>query len=161
MNPQQQRNLARVHHDDDAFDERGILRDGRSFRVTNMCALDSLGRAVSLDYSGAGNRPGFRFADLGLSAKRAKQGVYQQYDAEVSRAYLTPTGAGERGQPRGAREGDACMTGGHDRGHLQTVGGQQRYVPDKVADATTITDERAAAYAEYREYLRTAWRGHP
>jgi hypothetical protein len=125
------------HHDDDedaAFDVRGVLRDGEALRVP-FHMMDSLSRSVSRGYSGAGNRPGYRLADdVGLSAKRRKQQVYQQYDAEVSAAYKNVTDAtGEFA--RGAQAGDTCTINGN-RGRLRRdASGRLVCVPDQRNDA--------------------------
>ena len=134
-------------------DDEDVPQDGQTLRVP-FHALDSLGRAVSRTFDGSGNRPGYRVADdLGLSRKRAKQAIYAAYDRQISEAYKNV--ADETGElPRGSQAGDSCTIKG--RGHLEMIGD----VPDKAADATTITDARAAAYTEYEEFLRNAWRGH-
>jgi hypothetical protein len=170
----------RHHHDDE--DDR-ILQDGQTLRVP-VTMMDSQQHAVvrhfnrvydagpvritAADGSASGlHRPGFRVESGGGpggqllrdSDRAARETAYELYDEQITNAWQgnQPTGAG-RGKFVGAQEGDSCTLDGR-RGHLEMVGGQLQCVPDRAADTAAVTDERAAAHAEYTEYLRNAWRG--
>lgn len=115
---------------DDAFDERGQLKDGISKVRVPLKMMDSGGdvdwaawdaalekarqRDVAFppvrDSDGRANlrQPGFTVAArVTDSARQAHRALYDQIDAEVSNAWRTPTGAGSRGQ-RGPRLDAAC-----------------------------------------------------
>jgi hypothetical protein len=105
--------------DDDAFDEHGILKDGRSYRV-RMTARDSLTpvqRAIASrrqlsDQEAASCRPGFRYGSRPASDR---QNLYDAYDAEVSNMWQTGfggTGAGSHGPRQQPPEGSSCTRDG-------------------------------------------------
>ena len=102
---------------DEDFDERGILKDGRSVR-TPMFAMDALQKGVAehaqnfrprritaADGSTLGlHKPGWRIETGGNvgdqlvrdGAAMDRAELYRSYDEAKAREYLTPTGAGER-----------------------------------------------------------------
>jgi hypothetical protein len=97
--------MTRYDLDDDAFDEHGILKDGRSYRVKmtardadSLSALQRSVRSARRITDGNGNgglglhRPGFRRLadDTDVRDRRAR--MYEQYDVALERAYLMPTG---------------------------------------------------------------------
>jgi hypothetical protein len=116
--------------DDDAFDEHGILKDGRSYRV-RMTARDSLTpvqRAIASrrqlsDQEAASCRPGFRYGPAAdrQALRDAKAEAYAVYDADIGRAYLKPlgfgtdsalTGTGSQGPRQEPPEGGVCTRDG-------------------------------------------------
>lgn len=122
----------RRYHDDDAFDERGILRDGARFRVPHRMAdgltrdvADQIERARSgdvrvVDLSGnagpALRRPGFRLVDPRDVSKQMRDAVdqaYSDYETDLTSAYKNnpPTGEGS-GEFVGQREHDLCTIDG-------------------------------------------------
>ena len=131
--------MRRQHYDNGSiFDERGCLKDGRTYRVRTTL-MDSQQRDVAL------NRPGFRTADATQGARR--QRAYDAYHDDLESAWRTPpTGAGERG-PRGAQPGDLCTVAGPEflndfgsPGQMQMYGGKLVCVPDSpVGDAAKVT----------------------
>jgi len=141
--------------DDDAFDDRGVLKDGRSMRVP-MRLMDAadLPRIRDADGSPLG-QPGFMVAD---KFRDARQVLYDEYDAAISEQWRSPpTGVGSHGFV-GARSGDVCTIDGQ-AGHLRVVNGELKCVADKPSrDATPLRDEREAAYRRYDAELANAWR---
>jgi hypothetical protein len=151
---------------DDDFDERGILKDRRSFRVT-MTMADSGNRCPARLRDGGGNAVGRRPGFVVDAAVRRDLSFYDQYDAEVGEAWKNnpPTGAGER-EFAGGRFGDACTVksgGGRfgaegSRGTLQLVEGELVCVADSNRSDAMIRDTREAAYQAYDADLQNAWR---
>jgi hypothetical protein len=146
-------NKRQIDDDDDLFDEHGLLRDGKTYRVP-MSARDSLTplqRAVAAsqlhDAHGrpAGHRPGFVF-DAGSDARDAMRELYRQHDAEEAERWRRPTkpepiesitGVGSHGFT-GAHEGDMCTVRGPEYpkdfgspGHLWFRQGKLVCVPDE------------------------------
>lgn len=129
------------HDDDEPFDERGILKDGRSARVPMMMrdAMSPLQRAVAQhrlamqlhDGHGGpvGHKPGYAFS-TDASQNDAKEQAYAAYDAELRDAYKHPKGW---------------------RGDLDAS--------DEARDALAVMDERERAYRERDEADANAWRG--
>jgi hypothetical protein len=165
--------------DDDAFEwinGKQVLKDKRSFRVGLADSLDPLQRAVArhaqrstriVDGNGdsglALNKPGYRLGDQ----KPRRTDFYDEYDAIISREYLT--GAGSKG-PK-SREGDPCTCRNEQfpesfgaPGHLQGIDGQLVCVPDRMSGSEpadlddAFLDEREKAYQEHDFYLQNAWR---
>jgi hypothetical protein len=97
-------------------------------------------------------KPGFRVSD----AFQRDLSIYDQYDEQVSRLWENPTGDGSSG-PRGAQPGDSCAVDGK-RGHLRMIDGELKCVVDARGNDSAMTDEREAAYAEYRSRIENAWR---
>ncbi len=175
----------RNNDDDDDFDENGILRDGRTFRVP-MRALDSLQRDVAEHFGGrkavqagqkivdgygqgglALNRPGFRMNATGQN----DQSFYDEYDARIATAYRDADhtagveGAGER-EFVGKRVGDRCVCKGRndlgrqgDRGHIAEIDGELVCVSDNHREDGV--DMRDAAYKDYDQQIADAWRNPP
>jgi hypothetical protein len=120
-----------VDDDDDAFDEAGVLKDGRSLRVP-LSFMDAYHRAEFNDVAvhdglgnPAGHRPGFVYeTTLARPAHHARD------------AYVKWLGEAWR-QPRG----DAAS-------HASTT--------DAAPPAASLSKEDA--YREYCEYLSNAWR---
>jgi hypothetical protein len=175
MKPHQHRH----HHDDD--DDDRILKDGERMRVPmRMC--DSLQRQVArhfgtlsddagplriTDTTGSRfglHRPGFRIAtggneDAWLDRAIARDAVEEAraaYEEELTNAWRNPPTS--RCVEPSSEADDGCTLDGP--GHLGMDGGQQQCLPDRATGGTPITDARAAAYTEYEEFLRNAWRGH-
>jgi hypothetical protein len=102
----------RRQDDEDAnpFDERGVLKDHRSYRVP-MYAMDALSRDVAqhfarvTDATGDGglglHKPGLRISNT-ITRDRS---IYDAYEVELQNSWKT--GAGE-GEFTGAHEGDVC-----------------------------------------------------
>jgi hypothetical protein len=171
--------MARTHRrqiedDDNPFDERGVLKDGRTVRVSLMDALDvrtkkkpddddededdneegdDVGANDGLRITdGQGNsdlglhRPGFRIAD----GKPRVKDHYDSYNARAANSF--------KGDAVGGSEGDTCTIDGSP-GHLQTRNGQLVCVPDEPAtDDHATTDQRDAAYEAYNENIRNLWK---
>ena len=86
--------MKRFSIDDDPFDERGVLRDGKTYR-TPMYMMDSLQRAIATsgaritDGAGKGglalNRPSFRVSDT--SAGDARQRARDDYERDLTSAW--------------------------------------------------------------------------
>jgi hypothetical protein len=126
---------------EDPFDERGLLKDGRTARVRMtlkdgrpVCAFerprvtDSFGRPP-------GNRPGFLVSDHG---RHAKAQAYAAYERNLARAYLSDQDEDDDppdGPPAGAypltaaAEGSACTINGFP-GTLQRRGDWLVCVPN-------------------------------
>jgi hypothetical protein len=148
---------------DSDFDEDGKLRrmpkvlaDGETMRIPMSMVDSSAGRSRVLD--GAMHRPGFRVTN-DAAMLDAKRQAYTDYENWLGNAWCDtanpPTGFGERGSI-GAREGDECTLDGAP-GHLHRDGGRLVCVPDR-RSRDAMTDARAAAYADYENWLRDAWR---
>ena len=137
--------------DDDAnpFNERGVLKDHRSYRVP-MYAMDALPRDVAQHFArvtdpagdGGLHKPGFRVSDT-ITRDRS---IYDAYDAEVASSYKN-VGAVES-EVRGQPEGDSC-TAKSDQGRDGAADGE-------LNDA--VRDEREAAHQEYRNRIQNAWK---
>jgi hypothetical protein len=126
------------HDDDEPFDERGILKDGRSVRLPMMLRDSNISQhslAMQLhDGRGGtvGHRPGYVFStDAFLSD--AKQRAYAAYEREQAEAYKHAQGW---------------------RGRLDASG----ELPG-TQDGQSICDAREAAYRLADEELCNAWRG--
>ena len=169
--------------DDNPFDERGILKDGRTARVSFFDAaasryqLSDAERYVMEDmahrHASAGNRPGFRYlaTDEAKIARQRVRDAYAAYDQERELAWADPnlnSGAGER-QFIGAREGDLCSRDGYpgrlrytDDGDLECVldhlsgSADHRTLDQKMQDHQLRMDEEYQAYARRKS---EEWRG--
>ena len=140
--------------DDDAFDDRGVFKDGRSMRVP-MRLMDAADppRVRNADGSPLG-QPGFMVAD---KFRDARQVLYDEYDAAISEQWRNPpSGAGSHGFV-GAREGDLCTLNG-ETGHLRRGNDGKLHCVTREKDAISVTDAREAAYAEYQHFIQNAWR---
>jgi len=156
--------------DDDAnpFDERGVLKDHRSYRVP-MYAMDALSRDVAQPFAGVTDatgddglslhRPGFRISKT-ITRDRS---IYDAYDSAAEVAYKNVGGV--ESEVHGQREGDTCtvksgqgLYGSEGSpGHLRMVEGELVCVADsKLSDA--LRDEREAAHQEYQDRIQNAWR---
>jgi hypothetical protein len=130
-------------NDDDDYDERGVLKDGRKIRVSLMMrdGMSPLQRAVAQHsvamrlhdgFGGpVGHKPGYVFS-TDASLNDAKERAYAAYDAELCEAYKHPQG---------------CC------GDIEAS--------DEAHDARAVMDKRARAYAVYDADLANAWRGPP
>jgi hypothetical protein len=161
--------------DDDAFDERGVLKDGRSYRVTDSLPAhyDEVRVTDGGGHSGlALQRPGFRVADAGNVGKRMRDEIdaaYADVENDLTNAWKNkpPTGFGS-GEFIGQREGDLCTIDGapgrlcrDDDGELTCMADH----PSGERDARTIDermqDHKLRMTEEYNAYdraLRDAWR---
>jgi hypothetical protein len=127
---------------------RKILRDGHRARVPLMLrdgvnpSLTSLQRAVAnrsalSDSELSSCRPGFRYGQRSAADRQAmsdaKAKAYQQYDAEIGRAYLTPefggsdprlTGFGSNGPRQEPPLGAPCTRNGFPGTWARNAAGQ-------------------------------------
>jgi len=162
-------------NDDDDFDERGILEDGRRLHVPLMMmdgVDDPLQRAVMRDTverqrarrfglkdSADLTRPGFRF-QTDAAGRDARARAYQDYENSQVEAWRSPpTGAGSSGPRRGQQTVDSCTTDGR-AGHLRVVDGELRCIPDGPVWGSdgTVMDERQLAYEDFEHTLINSWR---
>jgi hypothetical protein len=159
--------------EDEALDERGILKDGYAVS-TSMFAMDAVQRSVaharvtdgSGDPSGL-HRPGPRvIADAAM--RDAKQAAYDEYRRDIENAWR-----GDAKETWG-EVGDQCTVreGGRDEGspgHLRRVGNRLVCVPDKptrrASDGLTLDaleaqhrQNMADVYAAYDARIREMWR---
>jgi hypothetical protein len=151
------------HLDPEDFDENGTLRDGGRYRIP-MRMMDSIPRSKIGDgvANFAANRPGYRIPSASMhdsKQQRELDRLYAERDAEISQAYLTPTGFGSTPSTelRGDQPGDVCTIDGWP-GHLRKVNGKLVCVADDKTsqDARSIRD---AAHQAYENDLVNAWRG--
>ena len=100
--------------DDDAFDERGLLRDGARLHVP-MFAMDGMQQAIARESlrvtDGQGgvaglHQPGFRIfaTDATSEAMRARDAAYRDYEQSLTTAYKNPVGFGDDPSIRGLGE---------------------------------------------------------
>lgn len=169
--------LTQTRRDDDAdnaFDDRGVLKDGRTLRVPmKMMDAADLPKVRDAD-GGALAQPGFtRRDDVTDATALMRQVLYDTYDKEVSERWKNPpAGIASHGLV-GARAGDLCtVRSGGGRfgregadGHLRAIDDELVCVADgfelnsntdhSTADPNTIKD---ATYATYDQELGQAWR---
>jgi hypothetical protein len=143
----------RRDEDDDDFDEHGILKDYRSFRVP-MRAVDSwqrdmarhLHRTSVTDVAGNDGlalcRPGWRVDNSGNAGDRLlrdgeKQTLYDEYDLEIEVAWKHPSRGFDSDELVGQREGDMC---------------------ELVCIRDDQTNSRKDPYREYDTHVQVAWR---
>lgn len=148
---------SRHNDDDDPFDERGILKDGRSVRVSMMDAEAVRHRLNLHDGAGhsPGHRPGFAFSDVSIGDEREQ--AYADYEADLTSAYKMDAG-------EGTREGDICTVKNAEYpnafgspGHLRRRNGKLVCVPDEPRSRDTMTVDQA--YAQYEKELSERWKG--
>jgi hypothetical protein len=174
MTKTKSRTRRRYADEDDAFDERGVLRDGHSTRLPLMMrdslqddiARSTAGRSRLEDSAGRrpGNRPGFVFDSSGSNAETRK--AYAEHDAWLRDAHLNQPPTGDSLSFVGQRAGDVCTvrSGGGKYGpegapgHLKNIDGELVCVADQQQDALT-GDARSIALAEHEQWLTNAWRG--
>lgn len=160
-----------------------IVRDGVIRTVLDDC-YDTYDAAISLawkkpsdaakptkpkkqepneDEDGDGDEGDEGFED----ARKVLADAYESYDAAISAAWKNKdsaaealanvTGAGSRG-PRGQQEGAVCTINGSP-GHLRSINGELKCVPDKKrADRADHRQTMDALYAERDLELANAWR---
>jgi hypothetical protein len=166
------------HHptSDDAFDERGCLKDGHVARVKMTMRDGQPVRTFAPVHDGHGLRPGHRpgfLIDANRAGRDEKAQAYADYDFQISRAYLDqPTGAGSV-DPLGAQEGDICTVRNAEfpddqgaPGHVRMLKGRLVCVPDRQRqqangsqpDLERAQSDREAAYRAYDEQIRDAWK---
>jgi hypothetical protein len=168
-----------VDDDDSPFDERGRLKDGRTYRV-RMHAKDSVQAAIMADRrshvtdatgdSGLGlHRPGARFA-TDASLYDAAMEAYAQATCAAEEAWRKGPGwqdASALGTGYSGREGDPCtVRAGASEGylegspgHLARVDGKLVCVPDKPsrrADSMSIADAEAIKQRAWEDANREA-----
>jgi hypothetical protein len=177
------------HDDDDAFDERGLLRDGRRARVPLMMrdsdGLSDLQRSVMADSmqrdaakrfglndSLALHKPGQRFC-TDEAARDAVEQARREWIDEMTTAWQRKPTEDLSGEFRGAQEGDVCTVreGGIDEGspgHLRMVNGKLTCVPDKRSQdsgpprSMSVDAAQVLRDAAYEESVRAeleAWKG--
>ena len=163
-----------------ALDQNGSLRDGVAVRVRMQmrdAGITDLQRAVAADAANrrpvfdafghpAGHRPGAVFTN-DRAARDAKAAAYQQYDAEIQRAWeqtnprgksFAATGAGSNG-PDGGDDWVACPTcSGHDA-DCPTCGGKG-YVTKDDADDIEAAFQRTQTHHERGGSLDAMMRDH-
>jgi hypothetical protein len=170
---------SRFETDDDAVDERGVVRPGRSLKIPlhlmdeNTSTVDAVLQREFRDRQYKDQvlcRPGWRTADmLATATHRARdiarnriEDAYQEYENRIQDEYKNPNAG--RGDPKntgphelfGSREGQVCMTGGHEPGHLKMINGELVCVADPVHipernDAKPTTKPAMSAYATRQE----------
>jgi hypothetical protein len=173
--------MPRPHHatnDDDIWDERGLLRDGKKYRVSLM-AMDSASIAARAQLTDAERlsldscKPGYRYATDSAAARAAKQrarDAYRQVCDDLENSWRNPDPDGQLGI---STEGDQCTVrqGGYDEGspgHLRRIGNNLICVPDDYdpddndngfnSDRRSVRDAKERAYEQYERELRDAWR---
>ena len=133
---------------DDAFDERGLLRDGHILRVRMsmkdaMQLRDQKRSPVLYDGRGGpvGRRPGFILSD---ASDDHRQRAYADYQRDLLEAYKQPTGAGSV-DPIGAQEGDLCTVRNAEfpddqgaPGHMRMLNGRLTCVPDRMRSGQRV-----------------------
>jgi hypothetical protein len=88
--------MNRTIHNDDDFDERGILKDGRSVRVSLTMRDSAMSRQANRITDGrtsdplALHRPGFRVPVV--NDRRATRDAYQQYETGLANRYKVGDG---------------------------------------------------------------------
>jgi hypothetical protein len=165
---------------DEAFDERGILKDGRSTRVSMRFrdSLSPLQKAVAADTAARTNkitdgrggdanslhRPGFR-----VSAGDARQKVadaYARYETELCNRYkandsetLCPRCSGEgtiNGETCEKCDGEGAIS---DDDEQEDNGGSGYGSTNEGGFDSRTVDRRSAEYDAYDNQIRDAWRG--
>jgi hypothetical protein len=163
--------------DDNPFDENGILKDGRTYRVSLMDSARAHG--FVMDHSPSGpfcvvdHRPGgpwvvdHRRAPSNAEMQDAKQTLadaYRAYDEADANAWRNPAN-GPRLQrddipagayPLSAGENGRCTINGQD-GRLVRKGNWLVCEPTR-RGAMPVQDARAEAYRLYDEEMANAWR---
>jgi hypothetical protein len=164
--------------DDDAFDERGLLRDGAVYRVPmhlrdslltplqRAVAEDRIARDLGLSDALAAHKPGYRLGDS--ISERAKLSAYDAMVNDMSNAWRRdsqPPGA----YPLSVGEGTVCTIDGR-AGHLRKTDSgdwlecvpdqesSEDAVPSRMMDAATSWRIRSAAFEDYVNDLTSAWR---
>jgi hypothetical protein len=139
---------------DDAFDERGLLKDGHVARV-RMTLKDGAHPRLHDGRGGqVGCRPGFLVSDVGHEAKAEALWEYENW--------LTNRWRDQR--PRDQQEGQSCTTSGGDPGTLQWRDGDLVCVadddePDAASDSVKDHKQKMAQlYSNYDRELANAWR---
>jgi hypothetical protein len=152
--------------DDDAFDERGLLKDGRTARIsmqmrdaalTPRSIAQDAARRFGLRDAADLYAPGPRFCTDAAGLER-KAEAYRQMCTELCDAWRTP--ATDAGGSRGQRPGDQCTINGAP-GHLNE---RLDCVPDRhdarpVYDAAEGRRIKAAAYQQMVDEMTSAWKG--
>jgi hypothetical protein len=179
------RNIMRRPTIDDAFDEHGMLKDGRIARV-RMSMKDAMKMRDRPTFDAAKHRPGFRLGDGKLND--ARRAAYIEYENWITNRWHDtdqdnpPTGAGSHwpktqsstGEaPAGAypytpaAEGKSCTINGFP-GHLRRKGDWLVCVPDRQDfngsngddedDPERAQSDKTRAYAEYDAQLVDAYK---
>jgi hypothetical protein len=168
-------------HDDDALDERGLLKDGRAMRVPLMmrdsASLSELQRSVmgdgeardaarrfGLNDSLALHRPGQRFC-TDQAARDAVEEIYQDEKRKLQDAWRQPVADSETSvgshEFRGQQPGDQCTINGapgHLNHRLECIPDRQDSAPPRTMTADAAQRIRDAAYEESVRELTEAWR---
>jgi hypothetical protein len=146
---------------EDAFDERGLLKDGKAYRVP-LYMRDSATKPLIGDA---------RFQPM-ADAAQALADAYRAYDEADANAWRNPPNgpclqcdaSGEFGRdipvgayPPSAGEGSRCTINGQD-GRLVRKGNWLVCEPTRANDAQSLQDARAEAYRLYDEEMANAWR---
>jgi hypothetical protein len=152
--------------DDSPFDENGVLKDGRSVRVSLMDATRARQQLHDGKGGQPGHRPGFAFTDTSVRDRREQ--AYQDYERDLCNSYLNVDAedAKDAESYRAAALGSVCTVKGEEYpddfgapGHVRRVGGELVCVPDRQsasADDHALTMDEI--YETYDRELRDSWR---
>jgi hypothetical protein len=158
--------------DDDVFDDRGLLRDGKTYRVPLILrdadTLSPVQREVLADVAmrdAALHRPGPRFC-TDAAANDAKAQAYAESVEELTTAWQrkpvdSESGFGS-GEFRGQQPGDVCTINGqpgHLNHRLECVPDRQHDSVPRMMDAATAQAIRDEAWLASVEADENAWRG--
>ncbi len=150
----------RRYSDDDAFDERGILKDGRR-AVFRTQMMDGANRIARVTGSAGLGRPGYRIplSDSPLDALAAatkRQSAYDSYERALTNAWR---GRGDAvGESDPSQIGAACTVYNEQfpddfgaPGHLRMYGGKVVCVPDRRNDEDELDDDEPDDEEEQEE----------
>jgi hypothetical protein len=169
--------VTRIKDDEDAFDERGLLKDGRRFRVPLMMrdgdsvspmqrevmadkAMRDAAKRFGLSDALALHKPGQRFCTdaAGLDAKAE---AYADSVEELTTAWQRKPSEDLSGEFRGQQPGDQCTINGqpgHLNHRLECVPDKRDSIPRRMT-ADEAQPIRDAAWSESVRELENAWRG--
>jgi hypothetical protein len=157
---------------EDAFDSRGVLKDGASVTV-GLQMRDSanswrddmhrtlVGKRMVHDGTKSPlglHKPGFRFTTDAAARRTADAEIeraYRDYDLRDSEAWRGQDAAPAGSYPLSAGEGTTCTIDGHD-GRLVRKSDWLVCQPTRRQDAV---DARQSAYEQYDADMNNRWRG--
>jgi hypothetical protein len=153
--------MPKHYADDDALDERGLLRDGRRIRVP-MQAMDSLSLSVRQHFADASvifgdgtdplgrHKPGLRRTS-DQAALDAKAQAFADSVAELTDAWRKPVEdkrkKTQRRDPQGREEGS------------WETEEEDSETPPRTMDAATAQRIRDEAWKEMVDEMQSAWKG--
>jgi hypothetical protein len=173
MESNKENDMPKHQDNEDDFDEQGLLRDGRTYRVP-LRMMDGVSRAIAdhikqtvdiTDHFGDASlglhRPGFRKLDGGNEGDAILRKAEMRDRAEAYQDYERDAESGWKTDAWGAQNaGDVCTINGNP-GHLKMVNGEMTCVPDAkdaVSDLRDQANDAANAYSAYEDELAEAWR---